>query len=87
MLYSGENCKCNGILSSGVGKGQRNELCFIVGKIVTVMVYCVVSVGKGQRNELCFIVGKIVTVMVYCVVRVGKGQRNELCFKMAYRNC
>ena len=50
-----------------------------MGKIVTVMVYCVVRVGKGQRNELCFIVGKIVTEMVYCVVRVGKGQRNELC--------
>jgi hypothetical protein len=37
-----------------VGKGQRNELCFIVGTIVSVMIYCVVGVGKGQRNELCF---------------------------------
>ena len=70
-----------------VGKGQRNELCFIVGKIVTVMVYCVVRVAKGQRNELCFVVGKILTVMVYCVVGVGKGQRNELCFKTSCRNC
>ena len=52
-----------------------------MGKIVAVMVYCVVRLGKGQRNELCFIVGKIVTVMVYCVVRVGKGQLNELFFK------
>ena len=33
-----------------VGKGQGNELCFIVGKIVTVMVYCAMSVAKGQRN-------------------------------------
>ena len=32
MLYSGENCNCNGILSGGVEKGQRNELCFRVGK-------------------------------------------------------
>jgi hypothetical protein len=37
-----------------VGKWQRNELCFIVGEIVSVMVYCVVRVGKGQRNgKLC----------------------------------
>ena len=26
---------------------------FIVGKIVSVMVYCEVRVGKEQRNELC----------------------------------
>ena len=57
-----------------------------MGKIVTVMVYCVVGVWKGQHNELCFIVGKIVTVMVYFVVRVGKGQLNELCFKTSCRN-
>ena len=48
-----------------VGLGQLNDLCFVVGKILTVMVYCVVRVGKGQRNELCFIVGKIVTVMIF----------------------
>jgi len=48
-----------------VGKGQRNELCFVVGKILTVVVYFVVRVGKGQRNDLCFVVGKIVTVMIF----------------------
>ena len=73
MLYSGENCNCNGILCGEGWERQCNELCFRVGKNVTVMVYGVVRVGKGQRNELCFIVGKIVTVIVYCVVRVGKG--------------
>ena len=25
-----------------------------MGKIVTVMMYCVLGVSKGQRNELCF---------------------------------
>ena len=54
MLYSGENCNCNCILCGEGWERQCNELCFIVGKIVTVMVYCVVGVGKGQRNELCF---------------------------------